>query len=426
MRVWDPHTGELISTLRGHQKGVWGCEFYPVGHTSALLATCGEDATARLWDTRTRKVALTLSGGHADAVYSLAWSRDGSLIATGSADRTVTVWDPKAGKILRLLKAHTDTVKGCAFTPVVNPANNIQTLTTVGGESALLWDPLSPIDNLLSDYRPHDEGKEVETCGFNFDGSLIATGGRDGVICVAKVPQYPMVDPVEVAARQKEMKRANQKRAAVHVPQRDIKKEIARAEQLAAMTNEQSAWVKDGSGDDTRGIIRRPSKVDTESLLAKRGFGRDGKLMETEEEKGASAANNSTTNNNNSTESGMDDVLARDRLVPLNPVLRRDQEGGDHPMIDAARQQRASMPEEDGAAGAPARRQISDVSSLMKALRDRSEDAETGASVIPGQFKARERPKPKEPSVRQLMEASKPVLQSQPRMRLPSMAKQTY
>ena len=32
---------------------------------------------------------MTLSGGHADAVYSVAWSNDGSLIATGSADRTV-------------------------------------------------------------------------------------------------------------------------------------------------------------------------------------------------------------------------------------------------------------------------------------------------------------------------------------------------
>ena len=74
VRLWDPNTGEwtgmneirhllsapsipsgeLISTLRGHTKGVWACEFYPVGHTSALLATGGEDATARLWDTRSR------------------------------------------------------------------------------------------------------------------------------------------------------------------------------------------------------------------------------------------------------------------------------------------------------------------------------------------------------------------------------------
>lgn len=40
------------------------CAFYPVGHTSALLASGGEDCTTRLWDTRSRKVALTLSGGY--------------------------------------------------------------------------------------------------------------------------------------------------------------------------------------------------------------------------------------------------------------------------------------------------------------------------------------------------------------------------
>ena len=72
-----------------------------------------------------RKVALTLSGGHADAVYSVAWSNDGTLIATGSADRTVTIWDPKAGKVLRLLKGHEDTVKSMVFAPLNqhNPTN---------------------------------------------------------------------------------------------------------------------------------------------------------------------------------------------------------------------------------------------------------------------------------------------------------------
>lgn len=41
-----------------------------------------------------RKVALTLSAGHADAVYSLAWSTDGDAIATGGADRTVGCFPP--------------------------------------------------------------------------------------------------------------------------------------------------------------------------------------------------------------------------------------------------------------------------------------------------------------------------------------------
>ena len=35
------------------------------------------------------KVALTLSGAHTDAIYSLDWSNDGAMIATGGADKTV-------------------------------------------------------------------------------------------------------------------------------------------------------------------------------------------------------------------------------------------------------------------------------------------------------------------------------------------------
>lgn len=108
-------------------------------------------------------MALTLSGGHADAVYSVAWSNDGTLIATGSADRTVcgwtyvpfflhstphpfflvhiapqptfstqvTIWDPKAGKVLRMLKAHEETVKGMVFAPI-NQHNDTSVLASGG------------------------------------------------------------------------------------------------------------------------------------------------------------------------------------------------------------------------------------------------------------------------------------------------------
>eukprot|EP00054_Salpingoeca_dolichothecata_P002374 m.22551 g.22551 ORF g.22551 m.22551 type:complete len:587 (+) comp12961_c0_seq1:44-1804(+) len=189
VRLWDPNTGELLSTLRGHTKGVWSCAFYPVGHTSALLATSGEDCTARLWDTRTRKVALTLAGGHADAVYSVAWSPDGTLVATGSSDRTVTIWDPKAGKILRMLKAHEDTVKDVSFTPVAS-RNGTNILASAGGYSAILWNPKSSYNNLLAELQQHEAGKEVETVAISQSGRLMASGGRDGIICVSSIPDF--------------------------------------------------------------------------------------------------------------------------------------------------------------------------------------------------------------------------------------------
>jgi len=68
-----------------------------------------------------------------------------------------------------------------------------------GGPSAMLWDPLAPAENLLSDVRQHDFGKDVEAVSISHDGQLLASGGRDGAICVSKVPTYPMIDAHEVA-----------------------------------------------------------------------------------------------------------------------------------------------------------------------------------------------------------------------------------
>eukprot|EP00041_Stephanoeca_diplocostata_P000883 m.17589 g.17589 ORF g.17589 m.17589 type:complete len:508 (-) comp11257_c0_seq2:159-1682(-) len=191
VRLWDPNTGELISTLRGHTKGVWACAFYPVGHTSALLASGGEDCTTRLWDTRSRKVALTLSGGHADAVYDVAWSADGSTIASSSSDNTIVIWDPKAGKILRMLKGHDDIVKRCAFSPV-QQSNGIRPLASVGGCVAKIWDPSSGrLHTTIGGV--HEAGKEVECLDINTAGTMLATGSRDGTVVLQTMPEVPRV-----------------------------------------------------------------------------------------------------------------------------------------------------------------------------------------------------------------------------------------
>eukprot|EP00040_Diaphanoeca_grandis_P014118 m.71468 g.71468 ORF g.71468 m.71468 type:complete len:520 (-) comp24352_c1_seq1:209-1768(-) len=197
VRLWDPNTGELLSTLRGHTKGVWGCAFYPAGHTSALLASCGEDCTARLWDTRTRKVALTLSGGHADAVYHVAWSNDGGLIATASSDHVVTIWDPKAGKILRQLKGHGNTVKKVVFSPQ-EQENGVTCLASAGGFSCNLWNPKINSHNLVEEMKIHAEGQEIECVDISANGSFVATGARDGTVKISKIPYIPLIRHIDV------------------------------------------------------------------------------------------------------------------------------------------------------------------------------------------------------------------------------------
>ena len=50
-----------------------------------------------------------------DAVLSVAWSSDGSVLATGSSDSMICLWDPKMGKIIKMLKGTADAVKKVTF-----------------------------------------------------------------------------------------------------------------------------------------------------------------------------------------------------------------------------------------------------------------------------------------------------------------------
>ena len=73
-----------------------------------------------MWDAASGQELTTLNAHTIavyGAVYSVAFSPDGTRIASGSADKTIKVWDAASGQELTTLSGHTSRVNSVAFSP---------------------------------------------------------------------------------------------------------------------------------------------------------------------------------------------------------------------------------------------------------------------------------------------------------------------
>jgi WD40 repeat protein len=138
-RLWDVTTGTELRIFTGHASYVRAVAFSPDG---AMLASREEGVTVvhddrhtvssggvkllipdfvqlnrsriKLGDVAWRPEFRTLEGD-ADALFAIAFSRDGKRLASNSYGGAVKVWDVSTGQVIRTLGGHAGEVRGVAF-----------------------------------------------------------------------------------------------------------------------------------------------------------------------------------------------------------------------------------------------------------------------------------------------------------------------
>lgn len=162
VNLWNPNTGELIKTLRGHDSTVKSVAFNPDG---TVLASGTRDGKIHLWNIETRELIRVLGAKKLDG---LAFSADGNILANGgAADTNVKVWNPDTGQLLHTLEPDVDDVFDIAFSPEGH------TLASAGWNGIDLWD--ANTGELLHSF-PRENGTFFICVAFSPDGRTLACG----------------------------------------------------------------------------------------------------------------------------------------------------------------------------------------------------------------------------------------------------------
>ncbi len=96
-RVYELASGALKVSLGGHTGAIRDIAFSP---TELLVVTASDDKSLRVWNAGTGKEIRALAG-HVDKVMSVSVSADGKRVVSASADKTIRVWELVSGKQTR-------------------------------------------------------------------------------------------------------------------------------------------------------------------------------------------------------------------------------------------------------------------------------------------------------------------------------------
>ena len=110
--AWDQRNGWEEYRFGEHTKRVECVTFSP---NAAILASCGQDSTIRIWDLETKDQLGEPLKGHAGIVWNVLFSGSGEHLYSASGDGTVGIWDVASHRLRARLPGQPDGAKALAL-----------------------------------------------------------------------------------------------------------------------------------------------------------------------------------------------------------------------------------------------------------------------------------------------------------------------
>ncbi len=170
VQFWNPDARKMISSWKGHADALRSLSYSKDGKfLAAAGGVSGGTGEVRIWDVVAEKEVQVLSE-HLDSVNGVAFSPDGTKIATASADKTIKIWDLKTGKSIFTGRDHSDSVLGVSWSP------DGKTIASCSSDKSVkIWDAAT-LKRLYS-LGGHDD--VVTSIQFNPDGKSLISASSD-------------------------------------------------------------------------------------------------------------------------------------------------------------------------------------------------------------------------------------------------------
>jgi len=210
VKIWSIPEGGLTETitestvtLEGHLKKINNILWHPTAN-NVLLST-GSDQRVQLWDVEKGKEQVTIDNVFNDAIQSVCWNKNGSLLAVTNKDKKLRLVDPRASTPIT---AETDGHQGTKGSRAIwlTGQDRVFTVgfTKMSERHFMIWDPRNwtkpltaeDIDVSAGLIMPfYDEGTNLLFLAGKGDGNIRYYELADNEPYIYHISDYKSTDP---------------------------------------------------------------------------------------------------------------------------------------------------------------------------------------------------------------------------------------